>query len=276
MLATGASWLGSACSPPPEAGGPRPGGRCSSTHLCPAWEPVASVDLGRARIHDGAPVRSYTRVGARELMASPEFRPGCGGTHTWPSSVEHNQCIRLRSSAATRVGPEAALRWPAGVGWRSGMEIQRPWLPLPVKGGRERDVRNRTRGREGRRRGGQGGALVRRRRSDGRPARGGDLAWRSRAMASASCEGERGGDVRNRTKGRGRKKERRAWRRVGPVAELRWAAARGGREARARAARAWRRWLRSAAADTGKCGRVFFVKTVLSDPLKQDCGFISK
>lgn len=34
--------------------------------------------------------------------------------------------------------------------------------------------------------------------------------------------------------------------------------------------------VRSAAADTGKCGRVFFVKTVLSDPLKQDCGFISK
>ena len=68
----------------------------------------------------------------------------------------------------------------------------------------------------------------------------------------------------------------RAWRRVGPAAELRWAAARGGREARARAARAWRRWLRSAAADTGKCGRVFVVKTILSDPLKQDCGFISK
>ena len=140
------------------------------------------------RIHDGAPVRSYARVGNRELMASLEFHPGCGGTHTGPISVEHNQCIRLRSSAATRVAPEAALRWPAGVGWRSGMEIQRPWLPLPVKGGRERDVRNRTRGREERRRGGQGGALVQQRRSDGRPARGGGVA----AMASASCEGERG------------------------------------------------------------------------------------
>lgn len=48
-------------------------------------------------------------------------------------------------------------------------------------------------------------------------------------MASASFEGEREGDVRNITRGKGGKKERRAGRRVGPAAALRWPAGAGRR-----------------------------------------------
>ena len=131
--------------------------------------PANSTLLPRANLAASENEKNTTEESGEDWRQRRGHRPAAGSRRRGgPAAVafckgEREREVRDRTGgrgekerrAGRRVGPAAALRWPAGAG-------RRPWLPLPAKE-REREVRNRTGGRGGKKERGHGGALFRRR-----------------------------------------------------------------------------------------------------------------